>query len=211
MISAWIVAPRWLLPGKIGSHMIIHTIFFKSIITQITPENGCHPQPMRFLKSMRYFGNLSVRLLRTEINGCAYRRCPHDPCIFHWTIHYLIGLVGISEQFVVDLSWQWKEFCAHIFLIPSQARQSWMQQHCNHLLRRASQYLRIKIYRVGSKRCACTVLNAWSTGSIERYPVPAACLLKKMECRLRSVWLFLLDAAKTASTKSGEGRWSYLL
>ena len=88
------------LSGEIRGHVIV-LVALERIVAQVAPEEGRHAQFVSVLEGLGHLDDLSIRVLRTEVDGCPHRGGPEVPGLLDGAEHDLVEVVGIGQEFVV--------------------------------------------------------------------------------------------------------------
>ena len=89
------------LTCQVGGSMVIDCTFLKIIVTQVTPEDGCHTQFVSIFKSFGNLYQLTATLFRAKINSSSYGHRSHIPGFFDSAKQHLVEAIRIREQFIV--------------------------------------------------------------------------------------------------------------
>ena len=147
------------LSGQVGSSMIIHTIFLKITITQITPQDSGHPQFVSILESLSDFHQLATTLFRTEIDSSANSRSSHIPCFFHCAEHHLIIRIRIGQQFIMIQFNHKRNFMGIFACHRSQNAECRSDRITTAFNSQFHNILRIEVDRIRSKRRSGSMFN----------------------------------------------------
>ena len=89
------------LAGEVGGHVVVLVGGLEGVVAGVAPQHRGQAQRVGLLKGPRYFENLAVAFLRTEVHGGPHGGGPQLPGLPHRTEHNLVELIGVGQQLVV--------------------------------------------------------------------------------------------------------------